>query len=491
MILPIIIIGTMTTFVGFLTPSEYSSTMMLVIEETFASDRLLEGLVAPTDASSRLNVIKETIASDSFAERLVAKLKESGTLGPKTDWKNIEASVRRRATVDLVTRSLRPKANDLILRITFTMNDQKTAPIVLQAIAEGFIEESARPQKEAARTANDFIRRQIQDYETELHDIESQLQDYKVNNYDALPGAYDKHIEHLIMLQRQLVDLAISEQELQAKRQDILTQLVKKNPDILRIKSELAQAASRYTEHHPLVQSLREQLQKLESRLAAEQQEYRETGELDLSKLIKVQDEQYNRLLEIYGQQTALAVDEKPAAEAGKPASGSTSDALVDMVLADVGELQQVERQLKMLKARQKAIQEAVHQQTVVAVAIPAKEQLYADLTRRYEALQTRYMKAYQRLQDAKLSEELDYIDSLKRFKILQKPHPEGTPIQAPKIKLLLMGLIMALVSGLGLAFMIEFFDARIYSTKQFAQAFRIPVLGRITNQFKRSQVDE
>jgi|GEM_PF-6050747 len=489
-IIPILIIGTMTTFVGFLTPKRYSASMVLIIEEAFTSDRLLEGLVAPTDASSRLNVIKETIASDSFAERLLASLKESGKLGPRSDWASIKSSIQHEATVELITRSIRPTANDLVLRFNFTMDDKKATPIVLQAIADGFIEESTRPQKEAAQAASDFLHKQVKEFESELQDVELQVQDYKRNHFDAMPGAYDQRIEQLNGLYRQMSELTISDKELEAKRQDIITQLVEKNPQLVRLKAELSQAEARYTDQHPLVQNLRQQLVKLEERLIEEQKAYRDTGEFDISKFLTASDEEYNRMVALYGVPGTAEQAAAEQTETGRTAAVARGDAASAMAIANIEELQQAERQLTMLRARKKATQDAIARLTRETADIPEKEQRYADLLRIYNTLQERYTKAYQRLQDARLSGELDYIDSLQRFKILQKPGPEGAPIQAPKVKLLVMGIMMALISGLGLALLIEFFDTRIYSVRQFSKEFAIPVLGQIHNQFKRSQSD-
>jgi polysaccharide biosynthesis transport protein len=491
LIIPILIIGTMTTFVGFLTPKRYSASMVLIIEEAFTSDRLLEGLVAPTDASSRLNVIKETIASDSFAERLIAKLKEGGKLGPSSDWSSIKNSIQHEATVELITRSIRPTANDLVLRFNFTMDDKKATPIVLQAIADGFIEESTRPQKEATQAASDFLHKQVKEFESELQAVELQVQDYKRNHFDAMPGAYDQRIVELNGLYRQLNELTISEKELEAKRQDIITQLVKKNPQLTRLKAELSQAAARYTDQHPLVQNLRQQLVKLEERLIEDQKAYQETGEFDVSKFLAASDDEYNRMVALYGVAGRAELAATGPSESNQTAATVSGDAVSAMAIANVEELQQAERQLTMLRARKKATQDAITRLTGETADIPEKEQRYADLMRIYTTLLDRYTKAYQRLQDAKISGELNYIDSLQRFKILQKPRPEGAPIQAPKVKLLMVGIILALVSGLGLAFLIEFFDTRIYNVRQFSKQFPIPVLGQINNQFKRSQSDE
>lgn len=488
-IIPIVVIGGMTSFVGFLTPKEYSGTMTLVIEEAFATDRLVQGLVAPTDVGSRVNVVKATITSESFADRLVEKLQASGKLGPQTDWYGIKYAVRARSNIEMVTRSLRPNANDLIMRFSLTMNDPALVPVVLEGMAEGFVEESTRPQKEAAAAATDFLSKQVEQFDRELQEIEEQIKEMKMNNFDALPGSYNKAVERLTGLESQLQEMRITETELEARRQDIVTQLVENNPDMLRLKGELAQATARYTQHHPLVQNLQQQLRNLEERLAAEQHSFRRSGELDISKFIGSQDGPYQRMIDLYGLPGGIKVE--PLQKEGEKGGGLQGDAAVEMTIANLTELQQADRQLKVLRARRSAIEAAIGGQKEQAVAIPAKEQQYTDLTRFYETLQERYVKAYQRLQEARLSNELDYIDSQQRYKVLQKPGRQGTPIQAPKMQLLIMGLVMSLFTGLGLAFVVEFFDSRFYTPAHFSRNFSVPVLGHVPNQFKRSQSHE
>jgi polysaccharide biosynthesis transport protein len=486
-IIPIVIISTMTTFVGFMTPNKYTSTMLLAIEETLTEDRLLQGLIAPTDASSRLSVINETISSESFSQRLVSKLRSGGRLGPETDWSNIESSIRSNARVEMITRSIRPKANDLIIRITLTMTDRIAVPIVLQGIAEGFIEESTRPQKEAARTANEFLRKQLQDFDKELAETESKLQAFKESNTDALPGAYQNSIDQLNQLKRQEADIEISHRELVEKRNHLVAKLVEENPQRMRLQNELAQAVTKYTDQHPLVRNLSEQLRKLEAMLAEEQKKYQETGQLNLSHILPVSGENLERMITMYGNTSRPA--ESAGAEtrvAATGTSGNGMDALTELTLGNVEELQQTDRQLNTMQARLQALHEAIDKQTRITYAIPAREREYTALVRNYDGLQARYNKAYQRLQEAKLSEELDYLDSLQRFNILQKPRAEGTPVQTPKVKLLMIGLIAALVSGMGLAFVAEFFDSAIQSVSRVNPDLHLQILGKMTNQFKQ-----
>jgi uncharacterized protein involved in exopolysaccharide biosynthesis len=486
-IIPVVIISTMTTFAGFMTPNRYTSTMVVAIEETLTEDRLLQGLIAPTEAGSRLNVIKETISSESFSQRLVNKLRTGGKLGPETDWSSIESSIRGNAHVELVTRSLRPKANDLIIRISLTMSDRIAVPIVLQGIADGFIEESTRPQKEAARMANEFLRKQLQDFEQEIAETESKLQAFKESNTDALPGSYQTSIEQLNLLKRQEADIAITRKELVEKRNHLVAKLVEENPQRMRLQNELARAVTRYTDQHPLVRNLGEQLNKLDSLLAQEQSKYHETGQLDLSHILPVSNDNLDRMIQQYG--IASRPADLAAGEASLTAnlpSGSGMDALMELTLANVEELQQTDRQLNAIQARSHALREAIDNQTRIIYAIPAKEREYTSLVRNYDGLQERYAKAYQRLQEAKLSEELDYLDSLQRYSILQKPRAEGTPVQTPKVKLLFMGMIAAVVSGLGLALMAEFFDSSIQSVSKINPDLQLQVLGKLTNLYKQ-----
>jgi len=485
-IIPVVIISTMTTFVGFMTPNKYTSTMVIAIEETLTEDRLLQGLIAPTDASSRLSVIKETISSESFSQRLVTKLRNGGRLGPETNWNNIESGIRGSANVEMITRSIRPKANDLIIRISLTMTDRIAVPIVLQGIADGFIEESTRPQKEAARTANEFLRKQLQDFEKDLAETESKLQAFKEGNTDALPGSYQNSIDQLNQLKRQEADLEISHRELIEKRKHLVTKLVEENPQRLRLQNELAQAITKYTDQHPLVRNVSEQLRKLDALLAQEQKKYQETGELDLAHILPVAGDNFERMITMYGNAGRPSEADAAANYATAPAvTGTSADPLMELTLANVEELQQTDRQLNSMQARLEAVRQTVANQTRITAAIPAKEREYTALVRNYDGLQDRYNKAYQRLQDAKLSEELDYLDSLQRFKILQKPRPEGTPVQTPKVRLLFIGLIAALVSGIGLAFVVEFFDSTIQSVTRVSPELGLQVLGKMTNQFK------
>ena len=56
--------------------------------------------------------------------------------------------------------------------------------------------------------ANEFLRKQLQDFELEIAETESKLQAFKESNTDALPGSYQTSIEQLNLLKRQEAEIA-------------------------------------------------------------------------------------------------------------------------------------------------------------------------------------------------------------------------------------------------------------------------------------------
>ena len=112
---------------------------------------------------------------------------------------------------------------------------------------------------------------------------------------------------------------------------------------------------------------------------------------------------------------------------------------------------------------------------------IPKREQELKDLTRDYANL----MKTYRMLLDKKIqatmAETLEKRQQGEQFRIIDHARVPEVPVSPDVKKILMMGFVLALGAGLGLAFLLEFFlDRRIYDPSVLEGFFDVKVLATI-----------
>lgn len=116
-----------------------------------------------------------------------------------------------------------------------------------------------------------------------------------------------------------------------------------------------------------------------------------------------------------------------------------------------------------------------------VAESIPKQEQELARLTRDTAVNEKLYAMLLERLETARISEELENSENKTKFKIIEPARFPLKPIKPDKIKLGLMGLVLGAMAGLGCIYLVEYSDQSFKGVEELKSFVDIPVLGAIS----------
>jgi uncharacterized protein involved in exopolysaccharide biosynthesis len=223
------------------------------------------------------------------------------------------------------------------------------------------------------------------------------------------------------------------------------------------LKQELASAQSKYKETHPDVIDLKKKIANLERKVKAlfERQEAEkkgtvrngpeETSEGSLS--LFTLDPNTARLIAQYTEQYKSALLE---ANRGKE------------------EAKNLKEQISIY---QKRIEDT-----------PKREQEIALLTRDYDLLKTNYQSLMDKKIQAQMAENLEQKQQGEQFKILDPARIPEKPIKPDRNKILLMGGVLGLAAGLGLAWFRESLDQSFHAVSDLEDYLGIPVIATLPN---------
>jgi capsular polysaccharide biosynthesis protein len=107
----------------------------------------------------------------------------------------------------------------------------------------------------------------------------------------------------------------------------------------------------------------------------------------------------------------------------------------------------------------------------------PQIEAMFVDLRRDYERASENYQSLLQKKLEAELAENLERTQKGEQFKILDRANLPQKPEKPNIPRILAMGIMLALGSGLGLAFVREYLDPAFWSRKEVESMLNIPVL--------------
>jgi flagellar motility protein MotE (MotC chaperone) len=208
---------------------------------------------------------------------------------------------------------------------------------------------------------------------------------------------------------------------------------------LTKLREELAEHLTRYTEKYPDVVRLRAEIATLESTLSA-----------------------------VPG----------GSSQAGSEVRGSAAVAPYSAKLREL--LDEAETQLKVLNAEEKGLraQMAIYQRRVETA--PRLEQELQELMRDYDTTNDLYRSLLKRRDEADLAENLEQRQQGEQFRIMEHASVPDEHWAPKRLRLFLLGLGMAFAFAVGAAVLAEHLDVSFHTVEELRAAVAVPIVARI-----------
>jgi len=432
-------------------PSLYRSSTLILVEQPTVSQQYVVSNVA-SDLDERLESIKQQILSRTLLLRIINKLNlypsERARLSPD----DLVDRMRKNIDIDL-TRS--PDRDQLTaFNISYSADNPYVAQQVTTELTNILISENLEVREQQSQSTTDFLESQLDAARQNLAGQEERVREFKDKHLGDLPGQLQSNIQILSGLQNELQaeqdGLGRAKQQ-NAYLESLLGQFRSGRPggsaaaistldqELDKLRSDLADLSSRYTDQHPDVRKVKEQIvktQKLRDQMAAAQLKSNAAGK-----------------------NKAGDPDSESDYSAGKPLPPQM----------------EVESQLKAnqleIANRQKAIsglqaQIADYQSRLNRT--PVREQELADITRDYDQSRSYYDSLLAKKNQSELATNLEKQQQGEHFRMVDPPSLPNKPLSPYRFKLSWLGLLVGLVAAIGAAAGAEMLDDRIYDEKEF-----------------------
>lgn len=446
LLLPFFVFSGLAVLLALFLPPTYRSVATIVLEgeeiPAGFTDNALQSL-----AEQRLRVIRQRIVS---AGRLFDIMKREGLfayLSRKATAEEMAMAMRDAVRLDYVGTEIaeRSAGQSVICSITFLLSfEAREKPATVQKIANIlaalFLEENLREQRGQHRDTLAVLEEKRQAARSDLDDVTRRIAVFKKEHINELPEVLPVNLQsrHAVdaaieMLNDQLRTLREREERLVAALAAISPRQAEEEERqrLAALKGEQANLESRYTAEHPDVTRIRQEIVRLEERLAA-----RTATE----------------------QQTALA---------DNPVFVSLSGQLAALR----NELKATSRQLADQEARRALL-------TTWIEAAPRVEMLYHDLLARQREAQTRNDDLSRRLEEAKTA-GLTARDG-QRFTVIDPASLPLSPSRPNRPVIVLVGLFCGILAGGCCVFLLEVCDSSIRRPETLERETSYPVLAVI-----------
>lgn len=454
---------------ALLVPNIYEVNAKIFVDTRSMLRPLLKGLAIDTNTlSSSAELMKRTMLTRPNLEEVARKTDLD--LAAKTD-KEFDAIVTALAERVKLSGTTR----DNIYEIAFEDADPQQAKRVVDEILNTFLETALGSNRKDTAVTQKFLDEQINEYEKRLIEAEQRLKEFKQRNVGRMPGEGTSYFQQLEQAKQVLKVAELELQEAQFRSSTLRRQLDGEEPvlgimgdqqafdmplssqydsRIARLEEQLDQLMLHYTDKHPDVIGIKEQMELLETRRAEEIQE--------------------------------LSEQQQELGPAG-PVDAGESSVFQEIKLA----MAQADGEVAALKARVDSYQKQVDDLEQAVDTIPEIEAELKRLDRDYGLNKRQYDELLKRRESARLSQEADQQADDIKLKVIEPPRVPLVPIGPNRIQLMSLVLGAALGAGAALAFLLSQINPRFYSTEELKEFAQLPVIGAVSLVYSARQRTE
>ncbi len=496
LILPLVVVFALAVMITFALPARYTSQATILIEDQEVPREFVVSTIT-SFAAQRIQVISQRVLTAESIRGIAEKYdlyldEESGKRLPST---LMAEQFRQDTTLELVSadvidpRSGRPTEATIAFTLAFEHGNPSTAQNVTNELVTLFLDENLRTRTERAASTEEFLSAESESLNDELLRLEEELARFKEKNEGALPELYEFNLSTLERTSREIGDVDIRLKEIAKRQIELASELAQISPSApvvlasgeavlsdadrsKALRSEYRQKAATYRATHPDVRRLEREIAELESELGvhgATVQELSDSLREERSRLTDLRQRYEPGNAQIVTAERVVADLEAELAQARS--SGGAVDLAPDnpaYVLLDTQRKAAVSEE-NALRARRRELQQKMTRLENNIARAPTVEQEYQALLRDYQNTEVKYQEVRAKQREAQVAENLESERKGERFVLVEPPDLPLAPSSPNRPALILVGLILAMGSGVGLAMLMEAMDKAIYGDVQLA----------------------
>ncbi len=376
----------------------------------------------------------QLIKSSSTAQKVVKMLALESTYESYFKGRQISASGEKsRADIlaDIVSGGITvsPVKNSKIVNISFMSSNPQFAALVTNSVARAYIEELLDMRMSVSRYSIEWMAKKAEEEKAKLEKSEMALQEYmKANNIVTLQDRVTLTPEKLSEVNTQLTRAETKRKELESLYRTVMK--ISANPKNAESFSVIAS--------EPTIQSLRNQILKAEQNAEELSKKYGKKhpammkAEEELKGLQQKRDQEISRVIS------------------------------------------SIKNEYELAKSNEASLRNMMSSTKAEAINLNEKFIQYGVLTRDVETNKQLYDALMKKMKEQSVTEEIRTVNVW----VVEKAEKPTSPVKPRKSLNILLGIIVGMFGGVGLAFFIDYLDNTIKSPDEVEARLGVPLLG-------------
>ncbi len=495
---------------AFLWPPTYKSTATMLLEEQENRSDLVRSATA-SHADRRIDLIKERVMSRTTLWKVVEQYDLYGDLRRSNPAEKIINRFLKDIEVEVVSADVADERRQhLKATIAFTVAYQSRSPELAQKVANELtkllLEENIQSRERQLQEATALLQQEAERLATHIEEADKKIAAFKLQAKRALPELRALNQQLLNQADWELMDIDLQIHGLEKRRNRLEGELatIKPNTTIISVgggrildsaerlralRAQYAEATANFAPDHPDIIKMKQDIEALE----------KETGQ-------RPEVEEASKAL----------IDARATLTAFSKRLGNDHPDVVE-ARRKIDELEEEVRQLQAVPGKHAALQaenpayinlqaqlnattsslEALRKTRVVVKRrlqdyatrlerTPELEPNYLALTRDRDTSVQKYQDIRSRLLEATVPEGLEDQQQARRFSLIDPPGLPEKPDKPNRPAIVVLGLVLAIVGGMGAGAAADSLDHSIRTPEQLAQlthAFPLAVIPFMPNE--------
>jgi polysaccharide chain length determinant protein (PEP-CTERM system associated) len=456
LIIPAILGAAAGYLLSLVLPSRYTSHTMVLVEQPAVPDSYVKPVVSE-DLNQRLASMQEQILSRTRLQDLVERLGLQGKDANRAPMEEQVARLRKSITVTPLNPMAGTRSSELPgFNVDVTMGEARLAQQICSVITSMFMEQNLHVRQQQAEDTTQFLAKQLDEAKAKLDDQDAKLAAFQSRHIGELPEDDKINLTLLMGMTPQLEGATQSLHQVQQDKafaESLLTQQLAtwksskdgQDPETLEqhlrnLQSQLHSLQGHYTEDHPDVVKLNNDIAQVQKKLAGGAQVHAQPNQ----------------------QQVQAAVNELPEIQQLR-ARLHQIDLTVNQKAQEQEKLQ---RQIKILQSR---IQSS-----------PIVQQEFKGLTRDYQTALNFYNDLLKKRNESQMATDLERHKQGEQFRVFDPPSLPEQPSFPNRRLFGLGGLGAGLALGLGMVQLFELRDKSMRTKQDIDFYLGVPVLALI-----------
>ncbi|HXM20973.1 MAG TPA: GNVR domain-containing protein [Terriglobales bacterium] len=495
LVLPAFVVWGAVWGVSWFLPASYKSETLIIVEQQTVPEHYVVPNVT-NDLQDRLQSMTQQILSRTRLMRIIDQFQLYGDLRSHLSLDEMVDKMRRDIKIQTVRAEGRQEGL-AAFRISYSSSEPRVAQQVAGQLTSLFIDENLKTRAQQSENTTSFLESQLDEARKTLAEQEKRVKEFKSKNLGTLPDQLNSNLnimnglESRLQGELQAVNQAKQQglylQSLLDQYRSIRTGLKEGSNDpevppaldqeLTRLKEQLADLQSHYTERHPDYRKVKQQIAQLEK--------MKQQMANDLAAAASQNNTAQN------GAAQSNAAQNKNG-NTGAPRDTGKSD-VIDAHPTSFAEMREMSPMLQLegqVQSNQMDIQNREKLVTRLEAQIqeyqtrlneaPVREEQFADLTRDYNQSRANYDSLLSKRNQSELATSLEKRQQGEQFRIIDPPSFPAKPYKPDRMLFGFAGLLAGVFVSVAAVTSLELVDDRIYDESDFEKLVKAPVLTEI-----------